>query len=85
MKIGDKVKVIALEKVDTDETNIQVGWTGTIKNTHWANDGSNDDVFGITFNETLTTSNPCSNLNHCGTYDMCREQLELADSVEGKP
>lgn len=85
MKIGDKVKVIELEKVDTEETNIQIGWTGSITKEFCANDGSKNDVFDIWFDETLTTSRSCDNLNHDGTYNMCRFQLELIEAVEDKP
>jgi hypothetical protein len=74
VKIGDRVKAVVLDVKDLDDA-IKKGYTGTIMNDYFANDGSALDVFEVKFDKEIISRN----LNEDGTYDMWRYQLKLLE------
>jgi hypothetical protein len=79
MKAGDKVRAIKVDEID--DIYIKVGETGIIKSEFALNDGNSEmDVFEVMFDDLqIDENNP--NLNHDGTYDMWRSQLEVIEEV----
>lgn len=76
MEIGNKVKVVYLESIDKEDTNLQIGNTGTIVN-KLEFDGfvSQEMVLDIDFGKGFIGTG--INVNIDGSYNMYPRQLEV--------
>ena len=74
MEVGESVKVISLEEEDLGY-GISVGAKGVISEKCKWNDGKEYDVFYIKLDCEVIGS-PL-NLNEDGTYQLCRNQIEV--------
>lgn len=71
MKIGDKVKVIRLDAVDREDTNMEIGDIGII-----VRGSSHSNVLDIMFENELDILDDW-NVEEDGAYAMYRDQLEV--------
>ena len=82
MKTGDKVRVIELEKIDKEETTLEIGNAGVIieLSIHGA-DNPDRDVFKVRFDDESKTPLSSSNAYLHGGYALYRYQLEVIEAA----
>lgn len=77
LKVGSRVRVMGLCKIDKDETYIKVGDVGEIISEFKDNEGGDSaDVFNIVFDRREIVCMCAYNRNLDGSYGMFRSQLE---------
>lgn len=74
LKIGDKVRIIRLELIDKESTNLQIGAIGTVEHIY----GREDEFCNIAFSDVLEVTDD-TNLNPDGTYVMYTNQLKVIE------
>lgn len=81
MKIGDRIKVIKVEEADND--CIDIGMTGTIIGAFPANDGKENDEFDVDLDQEIRWERDKNhNINIDGSYQLCRNQIEVIEEKE---